>query len=307
MNNNFGIIIHWGIYAQPAFDNVVSGRKRKIQNGSEWYYKRLTDNNTYRPTSGNKETQEYHNKHYNNKNYYDFSISENVDVKKWIELAKEIGASYIILTAKHHDGYCLWPSKYAEHHTTRNIVKDFCDEAKKAGLLYGLYFSWFEFTKSVTKEFITNIIVPQIRELAINNPNIWWFDGHWEIKTEYAKKTIMKLCKIIKNNNVLINDRIPDTDYASYRVYEDRYIPIKKSIEQWEHINTIGLSWGYNKQQEKSDYKNGKDLYQVYQKVREFGGRFLLNIGPDEYGNIDTNELNSLKELKVFLQNDEKL
>ena len=226
-----------------------------------------------------------------------------MDVKQWIDLAKDLGASYIILTTKHHDGYCLWPSEHAEHHTTRDIVKDFCDEAKKAGLSYGFYFSWLEFNKSITKEFISNIITPQIRELSVYKPMIWWFDGHWEIKTVYAKDYIMKLCKIIKNENVIINDRIPDTDYASYRVYEDRYIPvIKKLNEQWEHINTIGLSWGYNKQQKKSDYKNGQELYQLYQKVREKGGRFLLNIGPDEHGNVDVNEMNSLNELKILLQ-----
>jgi alpha-L-fucosidase len=119
----------------------------------------------------------------------------------------------------------------------------------------------------------------------------------------------MKLCKIIKNENVMINDRIPDTDYASYRVYEDRYIPVIKILpnEQWEHINTIGLSWGYNKQQKKSDYKNGQELYQLYQKVREKGGRFLLNIGPDQQGNIDVNEMNSLNELKILLQKDHML
>jgi len=305
MDENIGMIIHWGIYSCPAYDNVALARKRNIQNGSEWYYGRLTNENKFRQISGSTDTQEWHRKNYQNKNYYDFDITENPNISKWIDAAKNINASYIILTAKHHDGFCLWPSKHAEHHTKRDIIKDFCNEAKNAGLKYGIYYSWCEFNKRITKDFIKNTIVPQIRELATNAPMIWWFDGHWEIKSQFAKDSITSICKVITNDGAIINDRIPDLDLATYRVYEDRHIPTKKPSKTWEHINTIGLSWGYNKQQKESDYKTGKQLYQLYQQVKKLGGNFLINIGPNDQGEIDENELKSLNEFST-IQNENK-
>ncbi len=308
MDEQFGIIIHWGIYAEPGYDDIESARKRKLQNGSEWYYKRLTENNTFRPTHGHAKTKEWHKNNYGEKDYYSFTINEFVDVKKWIICAKENNAKYIILTAKHHDGYCLWPSKYAQYHTNRNIVKDFCEEAKKQGIKYGIYYSWMEFDKSITKEFIKNVIKPQINELIKFKPQIWWFDGHWEIKTDHAKREITSICKQLVDLGCRINDRIPMEHFENYEkkqniveVFEDRYIPVIKPEKCWEHINTIGISWGYNGQQEEEDYKSGRKLYDLYKKITEMNGKFLLNIGPDRDGNIDEFESKSLKEFTKFI------
>lgn len=312
MGDQFGIIIHWGIYADPGYDDIKSARFRKLQNGSEWYYKRLTENNVFRPTSGHIETKEWHSNHYNNKDYFSFTINEMVDVKQWIKCAKESNAKYIILTAKHHDGYCLWPSKYALHHTNRNIIKDFCEEAKNQDIDYGIYYSWMEFDKGITKDFIKNTIKPQINELLKYKPKIWWFDGHWEIKTDFAQKEIASICKQLIKIGCRINDRIPvshfenfDTECNILRVFEDRHIPVIKPETRWEHINTIGISWGFNSQQEKEDYKSGKELFDLYKKVVGMNGNFLLNIGPNHNGNIDENEMKSLKEFtKLYLTSD---
>lgn len=308
MEGQFGMIIHWGIYADPGYDDIKSARKRKLQNGSEWYYKRLTDTNSFRPTSGHQETKEWHKNNYNGRDYFTFTINEAVDVKEWINCAKESNAKYVILTAKHHDGFCLWPSKHAQYHTNRDIVKDFCEEAKKQGIEYGIYFSWMEFDKSISKKFIKDIIKPQINELLHYKPKIWWFDGHWEIKTECAKKEIFDICQQLAGTGCVMNDRIP-TDCIQdpkikcsiIKVFEDRYIPVIKPVDQWEHINTIGISWGHNKQQEEKDYKSGKELYDLYKKVIGMNGKFLLNIGPDRDGNIDKNELKSLNEFSKFI------
>ena len=60
-----GVIVHWGVYSLPAFDSVESARRRTTQNGSEWYEQRLCMTaSSYRPTSGWREAQAYHRKHY---------------------------------------------------------------------------------------------------------------------------------------------------------------------------------------------------------------------------------------------------
>src|SRR5258706_14213302 len=111
-DNNIDMIFHWGIYSVPAYDDITSAKGRKIQNGSEWYQKRLLEDGKSYPVSGYEETQKYHFEQFsNNKKYEDFADdfkAENYDPDIWMKLAKNIGCTSVILTSKHHDGYCLW-------------------------------------------------------------------------------------------------------------------------------------------------------------------------------------------------------
>ena len=89
-----GLIIHIGLYSVPCFDDIKSLRRRKIQNGSEWYLKRLlADPNGYRPISGHKDTQLYHKNKYG-LDYYKFKEQytlENFDPNNICKLAKNAG------------------------------------------------------------------------------------------------------------------------------------------------------------------------------------------------------------------------
>lgn len=94
-----------------------------------------------------------------------------------------------------------------------------------------------------------------------------------------------------------MNDRIGKTnvDVASYRVYSDRYIPNEIQIGvKWQHINTIGYSWGYNKMQNTNDYKKKEEINKLYNKVTNLNRMFLINIGPDENADIIKEELEAL-------------
>ena len=82
---------------------------------------------------------------------------------------------------------------------------------------------------------------------------------------------------------------------ASYTVGSDRSFP-NQYQQNWQHINTIGISWGYNKMQTPDLYKNGSELMSLYQKTVSLGGSFLLNIGPKYDGTLDENEVNSIEE-----------
>ena len=89
-------------------------------------------------------------------------------------------------------------------------------------------------------------------------------------------------------------------DTSTYRVYGDRHIPTEIPSVPWEHVNTIGLSWGRNKYQEEKDYKGGIELYELYKKVRSLNGKFLLNIGPNPDGTLDLYELKSLIDFSTL-------
>lgn len=297
-----GIILHWGLYSVYAFDDIKSLRRRKLKNGSEWYMKRLTTKETdFRPISGYKETQKYHEKNFPNLDYFDtISIfnksTENWNPDIWFEYFKSIGIDYVILTAKHHDGFCLFDTKTTTYKSKRDLLKLFVDSARKYEIKVGIYYSLMEFNKRVTKDFLNNIVIQQMNELRKYKPDIWWFDGNWEFTTQYSKQVMKDISDQLKKDNpkVLINDRILG---GNYKNYSDRYIPEEiPENTNWESIQTIGHSWGYNKFQEKIDYKSGKDLKILYDKVKNFDGRFLLNLGPKSDGSFDENEITSLNE-----------
>jgi alpha-L-fucosidase len=297
---NYGIIIHYGLYSYYGYDDINSVKRRKTQNGSEWYYGRLVDNNNFRPISGHKSTKKHHKKTYGESDYFDnldkITNDEN-KVKEWVSLAKNKGASYIILTSKHHDGVLLFDSKTSSLKSQMNICRVFSDECKKQNIKFGFYYSWFEFGVAFTQKYFKNYCVPQLEELIEYEPNYMWFDGDWKITQKTIQKEIRSFVEVMKTKNILVNDRIGKNNYdvANYRVFSDRYIP-KEKLDgvKWQHINTIGYSWGYNKMQNKSDYKSKDEIYYLYNQINNLGGTFLINLGPNENAEIIEEELEAL-------------
>lgn len=316
-----GLIVHWGLYSVTAYDDPSSAARRRTGNGSEWYLARLLETGKYRPISGYKETQAYHHKHYAEgiedlrASYFalknDFEDqAKDWDPDIWIKMAKQINANYIILTTRHHDGFCLWPTKTSVNSMkTINLVQRFTDAVRAAGLQVGFYYSWMEFGQNITQKYLDQVIMPQIQELQQYHPDIWWFDGDWTVSTQVAKRRIQDLAKKLTAGGALVNDRIAlGKDFqteegrnmlgeASYRVYKDRTIPDIRPTVPWEHVNTIGRSWGANLAAATTSYKTGQQLAQLKQQVHYLGGRFLINIGPLPDGSILEPERKSLEEL----------
>ena len=297
---NYGIIIHYGLYSYYGYDDIDSAKRRKTQNGSEWYYGRLIDNNNFRSISGHTTTKKYHKDNYGDIDYFDNLdkiTNDEEKVKEWVNIAKIKGASYIILTSKHHDGILLFESKTPSHKSEMDICKVFSDECKKQNIQFGFYYSWFEFGIPFTKTYFLNYCVPQLEELLKYEPNYMWFDGDWKITQKIIQTHIRCIVDIMRVKNILVNDRIGKNNYdiASYRVFSDRYIP-KEKLDgvTWQHINTIGYSWGYNKMQNKSDYKSKNEIYDLYNQVKKLGGSFLINLGPNENAEIIKEELEAL-------------
>lgn len=293
---DFGIIIHYGLYSYYGYDDINSAKRRSVQNGSEWYYGRLIDTNQFRPISGQSFTKKYHKEHFGDMDYFDNIdkvINDEEKVREWVKKCK---ASYIILTAKHHDGLCLWNTDTTSRKSSLDICKVFSEECKKNGIAFGFYYSWFEFDKSFTVDYFTRYCEPQLKELLKYEPKYLWFDGQWKIKQKCIISKISGLVKNLVSKGIIINDRIGGDDFSmcSYRVFSDRFIPDEKLDLKWQHVNTIGYSWGYNKEQKKEDYKTGEKIYKLYEKINGLGGSLLLNIGPDGNGNICPEELDVL-------------
>lgn len=310
-----GVIFHWGIYSVPAYDDMKSVARRRVKNGSEWYRGRLEEKSQFRPIAGHLSTKTHHFQNYGDKGYTEFANDfkcENLDFDQWMSLAKKMGATYVIFTSKHHDGWCNWNTKTTNFNSVntgpkRDLLLEFKNSAIKAGLEFGIYFSLVEFGKSITAEFMKTVMEPQLLELLQYNPDHLWFDGHWGLKTKISIAKVGEICEKFKKQNpeIKINDRIGDTNiakYASYRVFEDRFIPEFKLNEEWQSIQSISESWGYNKTQIAEHYKSGAKLYEIYTKVKEKGGTLLLNFGPKVDGNLDPLEVQSAEEFCKLIQ-----
>lgn len=295
-------IFHIGLYSFFGYDDIKSARRRKTQNGSEWILERLQQR-SYRPVSGSESAQKHFLKYGVGYNYFSAPFSVNREkIAEWMDICVKCRATSVIITSRHHDGFCLWNTTKTEKKTREDIVLIFKEEAEKRKLIFGIYYSWFEFLEPMTIDYFDKICIPQINELLRYSPKIIWFDGDWKIKSKTLIEYIRNMTVYLRGNGILINDRICETnkDVASFYCGSDRFLP-SQPISNWQHINTIGLSWGYNKEQEEVDYKSGRQLFELFRNVVSLGGNFLLNIGPKHDGELDPRELRSLNEFSELI------
>jgi len=148
-----GIFIHWGLYSVPGWAPLVhpehdfaSQDYIKYNPYAEWYL------NTMRLDGS--PTQAYHREHYGaDYDYYNFAPTFDREIQKWnsdamAKIFYDVGAKYVVLTTKHHDGFTLWPSSTANpklpsdrQHATRDLVGELTASVNKQGLRMGLYYS----------------------------------------------------------------------------------------------------------------------------------------------------------------------
>ena len=225
--NKISFIFHIGLYSFFGYDDIKSARKRKIQNGSEFYLERLQER-LYKPISGSENTQKHHIKYGINYNYFNAPFSVNRQkITEWMDICVKCNSDRLV-----------------------------------------------EFLETMTIDYFSNVCIPQINELLKYSPKIILFNSKL-IKIKILNEYIRNMTIYLNNNGILINDEIK--------------------------IHTIGLSFGYNKEQEEVDYKSGKQLFNLMNESFINDKNFLLNIGPKYDGSIDNHELKSLNELSLLL------
>ena len=273
--DQIGLIIHWGLYSIPAYDSVYSARQRTLQNGSEWYAERLSKTTSFPyPTSGSPQTQQFHKMRFPQiASYYDFQAHWKPGdgdrlqwlqyANEWARLVRRIGGSSLVLTAKHHDGFALWPTTIRPERSVLqtpcpwDLLADVKEACRQWGVKFGIYYSWGEFasgsTPPSTNACMKHITPLQIRELQERyQPDLFWWDGDWWCSSSTAFAAIMReevlRCKS-KNPSLELNERMgrSNLDLATFRVFRDRTVMSNFSGGKWEHVNTIGNSWGYNR------------------------------------------------------------
>ena len=305
--NRLGVFWHWGLYAIPGGEwngKVYPGAAEWLKSWakvptSEWM--KLMDN--WNPTEFN--------------------------AKEWARMAKEMGARYVKVTTKHHEGFCLWPSKYSEYTVAntpckRDIIGEIVKACNEEGLDVHFYFSIMDWSHPDWRYDITNeedeeafsrfmeFTENQLRELASRYPSVkdFWFDGTWDNSVKKNGWWTAYLEKMLKDliPGVTINSRLRADDYGSrhfdsngylmgdYESGYERKLPdpvkdLKVTGWDWEACMTIPENqWGYHKDWSLSYVKTPLEILECIVHAVSMGGNMVVNFGPKADGTFRKEE-----------------
>jgi len=218
--------------------------------------------------------------------------AEKYNPEEWVALAKKAGMKYMVLTAKHLDGYCLWETRTTSFNTVqigpgRDLVRPFVEAVRKGGLKVGLYFcipdlsrpEYYNREKDNFQSF-NNFYRAQLRELltGYGTIDILWLDAGNSLKFEGEQ--VYKLAKSLQPS-ILINDRSGDKRFVDYQTCEFEIKPAPAGIA-WEKCEKTNEHWGYHA--DDFEYKNPKQIIRTLVRVAASGGNLLLNVGPKADG-----------------------
>ena len=270
--NKLGMFIHWGLYS-------VTGRQDQVYARMDWpreKYEALI--HKFNPIQYNPE--------------------------EWVLLAKSAGMKYICFTAKHHDGFCMWDTKYSDYNITntpygKDVLKMLADACRKHGVLLSLYYSnpdwhhpygynpasthqWkalkrMDVNTGIYREYIKN----QITELLTKYGSIYTF--FWDIPPHINDPSLNELVRSLQPG-ILINDR--GFDAGDFSTPEREYSQNNETRfpRMTEACNSVGeQSWGYRKNE---DFYSLRYLTCSIDRIMAMGGSYLLNVGPSGDGVI---------------------
>ncbi len=308
-NAKLGIFIHWGLYSVPAWAPVKGMYSNSHKNDffkynpyAEWYLNSMRIEGS--------PTQEHHFKTYGKDfNYYNFAKTFNKEIKewnpwKWADLFKKVHARYVVLTTKHHDGFCLWPSSilnpylsFDEQHASRDIVGELTQAVRKNGLKMGLYYSggfdWsfkpvvihdgnsFKEATPQTLQYANYADAQWFELIKRYHPSVLWND------ITYPKKG--KKLKIFAEYYNTIPDGVIDNRWNSdvYDFTTPEYAKYDKiTPKKWEATRGIDYSFGYNQISTAKQMLSIDQLVDMFVDVVSKNGNLLLDVGPKADGTI---------------------
>ena len=248
------------------------------------------------------------------------------DADAIVKVAKDAGMKYLTITARHHDGFCLWPTKFTDYNIMnspykKDIVGALNEACKKQGIKFCIYYSVLDWHhpdypihlpngKIDPKSDMTKYIVymkNQLKELITNyNPQMIWFDGQWEKPwTDEMGKDMYAYLKTL-NPNIITNNRLG----KEFAAMDNKKIDASKMVgdydtpEQavgklnmetpWESCFTICSQWAWKPNDK---MKSLEECLNIFAKTIGGNGNLLLNVGPMLDGRIEARQINRLKEI----------
>lgn len=305
----FGMFIHWGLYALPA-------RHEWVKN-----YERMT----------NEQYQKY---------FEEFN-PDLYNAKEWARMAKEAGMKYVVLTSKHHEGFCLFDSKFTDYKATntpfgRDIIKEYVEAFRAEGLKVGFYYSLIDWHhpdytidrvhpqrqetdsayvrlnkgKDMAKyrEYMKN----QVRELLTNygEISVIWFDFSFPGKNgkgrdDWDSEGLLKLVRSLQPN-IIVDDRLDLKDKSYGWDFES---PEQRKVEKWPELNGQKVYWetcqtfsgSWGYFRDETSWKSNAQLLELLIESVSKGGNLLLNVGPTARGQFDYRAKDRLKSMGEWM------
>jgi alpha-L-fucosidase len=300
----FGMFIHWGLYAVPA--GVWRGQDTHgdfSAGAGEWIMHDLKI-----PVAP-----------------YAAQVSqfdpEQFDADTWVSIARAAGMKYIVMTAKHHEGFAMYPTKvdgfniYDATRFKRDPIGEMAAACKKAGIKFGVYYSqnldwhhpggatagpaWDDAQKGDYDAYIKNVSAPQVRELLTKyHPAVLW----WDIPGENVPADDIRALTAAfpEDPGLIANNRLGNGVPGDTQTPE-QYIPANGYPGlDWETCMTINNTWGYKSTD--TDFKSGETLLRNLIDIASKGGNYLLNVGPTADGIIPQPEVQRLKEIGAWMK-----
>ncbi len=305
----FGLFIHWGLYAVPA------GEWGGGTGHGEWIL-----------TTAQIPVEQYEK----------FAGQFNpvkFDAAAWVRMAKAAGMKYIVITSKHHDGFCLWDSEQTNYDVMatpfhRDILRELADACRKGGIRLCFYHSimdWhhpdylprrdWEKRWAEGADFARYVryMKAQLRELLTNygDVGVIWFDGEWE--GTWTHEHGRDLYDYVRSLSpaVIINNRVDkgrsgmagmtaSGDFRGDFGTPEQEIPATgfPGVD-WESCMTMNEHWGYNRADDK--WKSSRDLVRMLADIASKGGNYLLNIGPMASGEFPPEAVMRLEEIGKWM------
>lgn len=302
-----GIFIHWGLYSVPSWTHK--------EGYAEWSYKGWRD--------GNSRAVDFAKKVYGEDfKYEDFRPmfkAELFNPQEWAELFKDAGAKYVLLTSKHHDGYALWPSKYApewnsvETGPKRDLVGDLTQAVKAEGLDMGLYYSLPEWSNKLhlweidpndsIATYVDQHMIPQFKELIeAYKPTVLFTDGEWWNTAEqwHAPELIAWYYNTV-GDRAIVNERWGHGTKHGF-VTPEYSAGITMTDRPWTEVRGLGRSFGLNRNEPLSNYMSAEHLIHHFVTLVANGGGLTINVGPAADGQIPLIQQERLLQLGDWLK-----
>jgi alpha-L-fucosidase len=215
--------------------------------------------------------------------------------RAWARLAKQAGQKYMVMTTKHHEGFCHFDTKLTDYCAPkqaagRDLVKEYVDAARAEGLRVGFYYSLMDWhhpdgalcaTDEQARRRFVDYIHGQIRELLTNygKIDILWYDVAWPLDAKGWESEKMNAMVFELQPDIIVNNRnkLPG-DFATPEQ------KIQADERAWESCMTMNGSWGYQKADD--DWKTPKTIVRNLVTCAHDTGNYLLNIGPKPDGSI---------------------
>jgi alpha-L-fucosidase len=233
--------------------------------------------------------------------------------RAWARLAKQAGMKYMVLTTKHHEGFCNFDTKHTEYNAAkqgpgRDVVREYVEAARAEGLRVGFYYSLMDWhhpdgAKCATDEEARQRFVEYthglIRELLTNygKIDVLWYDVAWPLDAKGWESIRMNQMVFELQPEIVVNNRNKLT--GDFSTPEQRIVA-ETGGRAWESCMTMNDSWGY--QAADDNWKNSRTILRNLITCARDDGNYLLNIGPKPDGSIPEPSVRALREAGEWLQ-----